>query len=54
MLFGAMGAGNTLVDVTGMTLLQRAAPADVVGRVFGVLQSTMLAAVAFGSLVTPC
>jgi MFS family permease len=52
-LFGAMGAGSTLVDVTGMTLLQRAAPADVVGRVFGVLQSTMLAAVALGSLVTP-
>jgi hypothetical protein len=53
LLFGAMGAGSTLVDVTGMTLLQRAAPADVVGRVFGVLQSTMLAAVALGSLVTP-
>jgi MFS family permease len=52
-LFGAMGAGSALVDITGMTLLQRAAPADVVGRVFGVLQSTMLAAVALGSLVTP-
>jgi MFS family permease len=53
LLFGAMGAGSTLVDVNGMTLLQRAAPADVVGRVFGVLQSTMLAAIALGSLVTP-
>ncbi len=53
LLFGAMGAGSALVDITGMTLLQRAAPADVVGRVFGVLQSTMLAAVALGSLVTP-
>jgi MFS family permease len=52
-LFGVMGAGSTLVDVTGMTLLQRAAPAEVVGRVFGVLQSTMLAAIALGSLVTP-
>jgi hypothetical protein len=52
-LFGVMGAGSTLVDVTGMTLLQRAAPAEVVGRVFGVLQSTMLAMVALGSLVTP-
>jgi hypothetical protein len=52
-LFGVMGAGSTLVDVTGMTLLQRAAPAEVVGGVFGVLQSTMLAMVALGSLVTP-
>jgi hypothetical protein len=52
-LFGVMGAGSTLVDVTGMTLLQRAAPTEVVGRVFGVLQSTMLAMVALGSLVTP-
>jgi hypothetical protein len=48
-----IGAGSTLVDVTGMTLLQRAAPTEVVGRVFGVLQSTMLAMVALGSLVTP-
>jgi MFS family permease len=53
LLFGVIGAGSTLVDVTGMTLLQRAAPAEVVGRVFGVLQSTMLAMVALGSLVTP-
>ena len=45
-----MGVGSALVDIIGMTLLQRAAPADVVGRVFGVLQSTMLAAVALGSL----
>jgi MFS family permease len=53
LLFGAMGAGSTLVDVTGMTLLQRVAPTEVVGRVFGVLQSTMLAMIALGSLVTP-
>jgi MFS family permease len=53
LLFAAMGIGSTLVDVTSMTLLQRAAPAHVCGRVFGVLQSMMLAAVAIGSLVTP-
>ena len=52
-LFGLMGVGSTIVDVTSMTLLQRAAPTHVVGRVFGVLQSLMLAAVAIGSLVTP-
>ena len=48
-----MGIGGTLIDVAGMTLLQRAAPADVVGRVFGVLQSLMLATTAVGALVTP-
>ena len=52
-LFGLMGVGATLVDVTGTTLLQRSAPPAVVGRVFGVLQSLMLATVAVGSLVTP-
>ena len=53
LLFVAMGIGGTLIDVAGMTLLQRAAPADVVGRVFGVLQSLMLAATAIGALITP-
>jgi MFS family permease len=53
LLFAAMGIGGTLIDVAGMTLLQRAAPADVVGRVFGVLQSLMLATTAVGALITP-
>lgn len=52
-LFGVMGVGSTLVDVTGTTLLQRSAPPNVVGRVFGVLHSLMLATVAIGSLVAP-
>ncbi len=52
-LFAVMGIGSTLVDVTGLTLLQRAAPPHVLGRVFGVLQSLMLATLAVGSLVTP-
>ena len=52
-LFAVMGIGGTLIDVAGMTLLQRAAPVDVVGRVFGVLQSLMLATTAVGALVTP-
>jgi MFS family permease len=44
----ASGLGNTLVDVSGMTLLQRAAPEDVVGRVFGILETVCLAAIALG------
>src|SRR5581483_6350578 len=53
LLFAAMGIGSTLVDVTGMTLLQRSAPSEVVGRVFGVLQSLMLITIATGALVAP-
>jgi MFS family permease len=52
-LFAVMGVGSTLVDVTGMTMLQRTAPPHVLGRVFGVLQSLMLATLAVGSLMTP-
>ena len=52
-LFAVMGVGSTLIDVTGTTLLQRSAPENVVGRVFGVLGTVMLAAVATGALVTP-
>jgi MFS family permease len=46
-----VGVGNTLVDVSGMTLLQRAAPENVIGRVFGLLDTLILAAVALGSVV---
>jgi len=50
---GLVGVGNTLVDVSGFTLLQRVAPEDVVARVFGVLESLMLASVALGAALTP-
>jgi MFS family permease len=52
-LFGLIGVGNTLVDVAGMTLLQRSASEDVLGRVFGVLGSLVLGAMALGALVAP-
>src|SRR2546429_2029169 len=52
-LFGVLGLGNTLVDVAGMTLLQRSADDEVLGRVFGVLESLVLATLALGSLVAP-
>jgi MFS family permease len=48
-----VGVGNTLVDVSGMTLMQRAAPEDVLARVFGVLESLLLLTVGLGALVAP-
>jgi MFS family permease len=52
-LFAVIGVGNTLVDVAGMTLLQRTADDQVLGRVFGVMESLVLATMAVGSLAAP-
>jgi MFS family permease len=52
-LLGIVGIGNTIVDVSGSTLLQRAAPEEVLARVFGVLGSVFLLANAAGALVAP-
>jgi MFS family permease len=51
--FGVLGVGNTLVDVAGLTLLQRAAPDEVRARVFGVLESVFLATIGIGAIVAP-
>jgi MFS family permease len=53
LLFGVVGVGNVLIDVAGLTMLQRAAPEDMIARVFGVLETLVLTSVAVGSLVTP-
>jgi len=52
-LFGVIGLANTIVDVAGLTLLQRSADDEVLGRVFGVLESMILATIALGAVVTP-
>ena len=52
-LFAIMGAGNSLVDVAGYTLVQRAVPDDVLARVFGVLQFFLLSALGIGGLLAP-
>jgi MFS family permease len=48
-----VGIGNTLVDVTGVTLMQRTAPEDVLGRVFGAFEALVLLTMALGSLLAP-
>jgi MFS family permease len=52
-LFGLLGAANTLVDVAGYTLLQRAADDAVRARVFGVLEMLMIVTIGVGALVAP-
>ena len=52
-LFTIAGAGSVVVEVSGTTLMQRSADNDVLGRVFGVLQSLMLGALAVGSVIAP-
>jgi MFS family permease len=52
-LLGVVGIGNTIVDVSGMTLLQRSAPDEVLARVFGVLESLLLLTIGLGAVVAP-
>ena len=52
-LLALVGVGNTLVDVTGVTLMQRAAPDAVLGRVFGAFEALVLLAMGIGSVLAP-
>ena len=48
-----MGIGSSLVDVAGLTLVQRAVPDDVLARVFGVIQMLWLASIGIGAAAVP-
>jgi MFS family permease len=52
-LFGLIGFGNSIADVAGLTLVQRAVPDDVLARVFGVIQMLWLAAIGIGAALAP-
>ena len=51
--FAVIGVANTVVDVSGDTLLQRAVPDDVLARAFAAMDSVTLVAVALGSIAAP-
>lgn len=47
------GLGNSLCDVAGNTLLQHLAPEEVLARVFGVLESFVIAGIGIGAILAP-
>ncbi len=49
----AIGLGNSVVDVNAETIIQRLAPDEVMGRVFGALDSAAVGGMAIGSLLMP-
>src|SRR3954469_18243267 len=53
LMLAALGAGNTIVDVAGLTLLQRTVANDVLARVFGVLESLLVASMGVGAVLAP-
>jgi MFS family permease len=48
---GIVGIGNAVLDVSGFTLMQRTVDEHVLGRVFGVFEILVAAAVALGSVL---
>jgi len=50
-LLAIPGFGNAILDVAGLTLMQRITPERLLGRVFGTLEAVVFAGVAIGSVV---
>ena len=48
-----LGLANPLVDVNMDTIMQRLAPDEVLGRVFGALESCLIGTTAIGALIMP-
>jgi predicted MFS family arabinose efflux permease len=52
-MLGVLGIGNTLVDVSALTLLQRNTDERVRSRVFGVIESTTTGTIGLGAVLAP-
>ena len=53
LLLAIVGVGVTLVDVAGLTLLQRSVPDEVLTRVLGVVQSVFVGTLGLGAILAP-
>jgi MFS family permease len=51
--FGVVGLGNSIADIAALTLFQRIVPDHILGRVLGVLEGVLFAAIGIGGLVAP-
>lgn len=52
-VFLLIGLGNSIVDINAYTILQRIVSDEVMGRVFGAVESILIATMALGALATP-
>ncbi|MFL5980576.1 MAG: MFS transporter [Gaiellaceae bacterium] len=52
-LLALAGLGTTIVDVAGVTLLQRSTPDEVLTRVMGVVQSVFVGTLGLGAVLAP-
>ena len=48
-----IGIGDTSIDVSSYTLVQRLVPEQLLGRVFGVVETVTIAGLAVGALIAP-
>ena len=53
LFLAVVGLGNTLVDVSAFTLLQRAVPEEVLARAFGAVQALWVGTIGIGSIAAP-
>jgi MFS family permease len=53
LFLGLAGLATTVVDVAGLTLLQRSVPDEVLTRVMGVVQSVFVGTLGLGAVITP-
>lgn len=52
-MFGLFGLSSSVLDVAGLTIVQRAVPDDVLARVFGVIQMLWLSSMGIGAAIAP-